>query len=66
MVSDIGARHYFYDSAFNPSVFWVDMNKLDLSEGAPTMKLELGDGTILSGEVSALFKAAQPLAPSAE
>lgn len=61
-VSDISARHYYFNSAFSPSVFWVDMNKLDLSEGTETMKVEL-EGAILSGEVSELFVPAEPLVP---
>jgi hypothetical protein len=40
-VADTGAKRYFYESALSPSVFWVDLNKLDLSTLGKTMQLDL-------------------------
>ncbi len=53
---------YFFESALTPNVFWVDLTKLDLSEGAPVRKLDLGAGesNTFSGENSAAFVAAEP------
>jgi len=64
VVADQKAKRYHVESVLSPSIFWVDLDKLDLSEGAEVQKLELGvDMTrILSGEVSAAFEAAEPFA----
>ncbi len=52
------------ESATSPNVFWVDMRRLDFSEGADVQVLELGVdmNRILAGEVSGKFKAADPFA----
>ncbi len=59
---DHTALRYFFESALSPSTFWVDLKNLDLSEGAPTLRLELGEGqkTVYTGETSAQFKEAEP------
>ena len=61
-VSDIGAKRYFYESALNPAIFWVDLDKVGLGEGAPVKRLDLSGSPILSGEVSAHFAPAEPFA----
>lgn len=59
---DHTALRYFFESALSPSTFWVDLKNLELSEGAPTLRLELGEGqkTVYTGETSAQFKEAEP------
>ncbi|MGY4712586.1 linear amide C-N hydrolase [Mycolicibacterium sp. CBM1] len=59
-VSDQEARRYYFDSVLDPSVIWVDLNKVDLSPGAKPMKLELPGSDTLSGDVSARFTPAEP------
>ncbi|GAB5436180.1 linear amide C-N hydrolase [Falsiruegeria mediterranea] len=59
-VADGAEGRYYYESVFNPALFWVDIDNLDLSKGAVTQKLELGLKPTLSGEVSAKFEAAEP------
>jgi choloylglycine hydrolase len=59
-VADTGAKRYFYESALSPSVFWVDLDKLDLSASGKTMQLDLQARPVLAGEVSASFKPAEP------
>lgn len=53
---------YFFESALTPNVFWVDLNKLDLSDGAPVRKLDLGrdESNTFAGESSAEFVVAEP------
>ncbi len=58
---------YFFESAFSPYLFWVDLKKINFSAGAPTRKLGLTDqsvalvdGKFVSGEVSELFTPAPP------
>lgn len=58
--ADQDAKRYYYDSVFNPGLFWVDLDKLDLSEGAVTKKLDLTSFPILAGEVSGSFEDAKP------
>ncbi|MEB3048347.1 linear amide C-N hydrolase [Mycolicibacter sp. MYC123] len=53
---------YCFESALTPNVFWVDLTKLDLQEGAAVRKLDLGsdDSNIFAGETSADFEPAEP------
>lgn len=62
VVADHLDRRYYVESVTSPSVFWVDLAKLDLSEGAPVTKLDLGVDMerVLSAEVSASFEGAVP------
>jgi penicillin V acylase-like amidase (Ntn superfamily) len=58
--SDAGARRYFFESSFSPTIFWVDLDKLNLAPGATPAKLELEDRPIIAGEASAKFTPAEP------
>ncbi len=59
---DHTSLRYFFESALSPSTFWVDLDNLDFSEGAPTLTLGLGEGqkTVYTGETSAQFAKAEP------
>jgi penicillin V acylase-like amidase (Ntn superfamily) len=59
-VSDTGAKRYFFESSYSPSIFWVDLGKLKLEEGSSPAKLDLSGHPILSGEVSGKFVSAEP------
>lgn len=59
-LSDSKNKIYFFEETLTPNTFWVDLNKLDLSKGAPALKLELASGQTYTGEVSANFKKAMP------
>jgi hypothetical protein len=59
-VSDTGAGRYFFESPYNPSIFWVDLKKLKLAEGSTPARLDLSARPILSGEVSDKFVPAEP------
>jgi len=60
VVADHKDRRYYVESVISPSVFWVELDRLDLSEGAEVKKLDLGVDMerVLSGEVSDLFETA--------
>lgn len=62
VVADHKALRYYIESAVSPNVFWVDLDQLDFSKGAPVEALKLGvDMTaVQSGEVSHAFTASQP------
>jgi choloylglycine hydrolase len=59
-VADTKARRYYFESAFSPTVFWVDIEKLRLTPGSKPTKLSLSGNPILSGEVSEKFIPAEP------
>ena len=62
VVADQKDRRYHVESVLSPSVFWVDLDNLDFSEGAEVRKLDLGVDMerVLSGEVSAAFEPSDP------
>lgn len=64
-VTDLTRRRYVFESTTRPNIVWVDMDDLDLSEGAPTRRLNLvGDKALeggLAGNVGADFEPAEPL-----
>ncbi len=64
IVADQKDLRYYVESVISPSVFWVDLDNLDFTEGAGVRKLDLGVDMerILSGEVSAGFEPAAPFA----
>jgi choloylglycine hydrolase len=59
-VADTQAKRYYYESAFSPSIFWVDLAKLQLAPGSPPTKLDLVANPILAGEVSDKFVPTEP------
>ncbi|NEN89910.1 MAG: linear amide C-N hydrolase [Okeania sp. SIO3H1] len=59
-VSDQKSLTYYFESTISPNVFWVEMDNLNLQEGAEPMKLELKGHPIFVGEVSAMFEPAEP------
>ncbi|MGV0851383.1 linear amide C-N hydrolase [Mycolicibacterium phlei] len=61
-VIDHKSLRYFFESALSPNTFWVDLHKLDFSEGAPTRRLTLGEGekAIFAGDTSSQFEQAEP------
>ncbi|MBM4201624.1 MAG: linear amide C-N hydrolase [Gammaproteobacteria bacterium] len=59
-VADIKDRRYYFESAFSPTIFWVDLAQLQLQPGAKPSKLDLSGNRILSGEVSGHFAPAEP------
>jgi len=60
-VADQDAKRYYFESAFTPNVFWVDLENFDLSPSGTAMRLELDDNDpIYAGEVSSAFENAEP------
>jgi penicillin V acylase-like amidase (Ntn superfamily) len=59
-VSDTGARRYFFESSYSPSIFWVDLAKLKLAPGSAPARLDLSGKPLLDGEVSDKFTPAEP------
>ncbi len=59
-VSDHDAKRYYFESAIMPSVFWVDLEQVDLKPGASSKKVDINGPKVLAGEVSAEFEPAKP------
>ena len=59
-VADHSNLTYYFESVLNPSVLWVDLNKIDFSEGSGARTIALGRESRLAGEVSAEFEPAEP------
>lgn len=62
-VSDQKNKRYFFESAFTPNTFWVDLEQLDFSEeNGKVMKLDLGPNQehIYSGMVNDKFDESKP------
>ncbi|HZM09557.1 MAG TPA: linear amide C-N hydrolase, partial [Candidatus Limnocylindrales bacterium] len=59
-ISDISAKRYYFESAYSPSIFWVDLDKLKLSAGSKPSRLDLTSRPIYAGEVSDKFVATEP------
>ena len=51
---------YYFETALTPNTFWVDLKKIDFSEKAAVLKLDLSNNKTYSGEVSAAFKKTKP------
>ena len=52
---------YYFETALTPNTFWVDLKKVDFSEGAPVKKLDLSNHQTYSGEVSGEFRESAPM-----
>ena len=59
-MSDIGAKRYYFESSYSPSIFWVDLDKLQLQPGDKPAKLDLSSRPIIAGEASARFVPTEP------
>ena len=52
---DLTKKRYFFELTTSPNVIWANLDKFDLSNGAPVMQLD-PDNIALSGDVSGAFK----------
>ena len=59
-VSDIGAKRYYFELSYSPSIFWVDIDKLQLQPGDKPAKLDLSSRPIIAGEASGKFVPTEP------
>lgn len=59
-VIDHDARRLYFESTIRPSVFWVDLDEVDLQPGADVTRLNVLDPEQLAGEVSSKFQTAEP------
>ncbi|MHB1516690.1 MAG: linear amide C-N hydrolase [Acidimicrobiales bacterium] len=51
---------YYWEATNQPNVFWVELERMDLTQGAPVRRLEAEFGPARAGEVSEQFVPAEP------
>lgn len=51
-IADQKQRVYYYEATLEPSIFWIDLGRLDLRAGTPVRKLPLSEGQVYAGEAS--------------
>jgi len=54
-VVDHKRKLYFFESALSPNVFWVDLNKIDFTQGAKKLDLGKDQQTIYAGDATDKF-----------
>jgi len=60
-ISDLTNKRYYFEFTNMPNVVWIDLDNLNLKEGAPVQMFDLASDIEASGEVSGEFKPAKPL-----
>jgi penicillin V acylase-like amidase (Ntn superfamily) len=61
-VSDLTSGVYFFESTTDPNIVWIEVAELDLSAGAPALKLDLNGESDLVGDVTSRFQPTEPFA----
>ena len=61
--ADLKNRIYYFGFTTELSNFWIDLTKVDLSKGAPVLKLDTTDKTGLTGCVNDMLKVSKPFTP---
>jgi choloylglycine hydrolase len=56
VVNDQKRRVLYFDAVTTPSLFWVSLDQLDLSVGAPVRRLLVAGGRMYGGETAAQFE----------
>ena len=59
-IADLTNNRYYFEFADMPNVVWVDMDKLNLNEGASAQKFNLATHFDASGQVADKFQPTQP------
>lgn len=57
-LADLTHKVYFFQSTRSPNLFWIDLTKVNLAEGAPVMDVDAYD-VHLSGDISDKLKPSQ-------
>jgi choloylglycine hydrolase len=59
-IADLTNKRYYFEFADMPNVVWVDIDKLNLDEGASAQKFNLATHSDASGQVADKFQPTQP------
>lgn len=60
-VLDHTNKRYYFEFADMPNVVWIDLDKLNLNEGAPVQAFDMASDIDASGEVSGKFRPTKPV-----
>lgn len=52
-------KRYYFESAFSPSIFWLDLDDIDFAQGTPVRTLKVSNGEIYSGNAVDKFQPAE-------
>lgn len=61
--ADIKNRRYFFDIVTNMGIYYIDLKKCDLREGASVMKLDTSKETNIMGDANSALKKSDPFTP---
>ncbi len=61
--AELRDRRYYFDIVTNPGIYYIDLMKLDLYEGAPVLKLDTSKETQLVGCANSHLKRSAPFTP---
>jgi choloylglycine hydrolase len=59
-VADMSNGIYYYGATMSPTIFWVELNKIDFKKGAPILKLDVVGNPDRIGDVTAQFASSKP------
>ncbi len=59
-IADHATRRYYFESTLQPSVIWIDLDSLDLSEGAAPTQVLINGPEGLAGDVVGQMAPAEP------
>lgn len=59
-VADMSHGIYYCGVVLSPTVFWIDLNKIDFKKGAPILKLDVGGDPDRLGDVTTQFAPSKP------
>ncbi len=60
-ISDLTNGRYYFEFTQNPTVAWIDLNRLNFAEGAPVTMFDLNKDIRATGEVSDRFNPSREL-----
>lgn len=60
-MSDLTNKSYYFEFTDMPKVVWIDLDKLNLEEGAPIQAFDMASDMNASGEVSGKFRPTKPI-----
>lgn len=61
--ADLSYRRYYFDIVTNPGVYYVNLEKCDLSKGAPVLKLDTSKSSTYVGDVTDKLVPSAPFTP---
>lgn len=61
--ANIRDRRYYFDVVTNPGIYYIDLGKCNLAQGAPVLKLDVSASSGYVGDVTSLLRSSRPFTP---